>query len=111
MCETTVRGERGYRYFAIVGGTHQGKCYCGHKNPMAEGRRDDAECQPCQVDREHGCGGAQLQSVYQACEMPLSAWVSEGDYVSGSQTSGDLAFERGYCKEFAREGGWGMEHP
>lgn len=108
MCETTIPGERGYQLFAIVDGS---QCYCGHQHPSAELRRDDAECAPCDADSRHSCGGTQVQSVYKACDMPLSAWVSEGEYVSGLQTTGDLAFERGYCKEFAREGGWGMEHP
>ena len=85
-------GERGYQVFAVVDSS---QCYCGHRHPPADHRRDDSECAVCESDRSHGCGAAQVQSVYQACAMPRSAWVSEGEYIGGLQTTGDLAFTRG----------------
>lgn len=108
MCETTRPDEQGYRFFGIVDGR---QCHCGHKVPPAEDRREEVECRPCASETRDTCGAQRLQSVYQACLMPRSAWVSEGHYLGGAQITADLAFERGYCKAFAREGGWGLEHP
>ena len=108
MCETTMPGERGYRLFAVVDGA---QCHCGHKFPGLDAVLEEESCLPCDGNANKTCGASMIQSVYQACKMPMSAWVSEGEYVGGLQTTGDLAFERGYCKLFASEGGWGLEHP